>query len=187
MTPLERPQSAAEARAEAEARHAEQRAERRAAFDAAYGPTAPGRPVVVVSWVITAAFALAAAAALLWPERFDAAFLILSLVLFAAGCALFLVDLVLAANRSRSDEMGIGGLFFLVGSAPPDVQRNLNGSLGAQVAVALAAAAVGFVRLGDRDLNAAAFGILVPTIALGLNGLWGVRWGLFPARADDVT
>ena len=64
MTPLERPQSAAEARAEAEARHAEQRAERRAAFDAAYGPTAPGRPVVVVSWVITAAFALAAAAAL---------------------------------------------------------------------------------------------------------------------------
>ena len=182
MSPPERPQTAAEARAEVEARRSEVSAARRAAFQAAYGDSAPGRWVIVASWVCTALFCVAAAAGVLWPDAADQAFLIVSLILFALGCGLFFVDLVLAAGRSRDDAMGIGGLFFLAGSAPTDVQRHLNGSLAVQVVVSIAAAAVGFARISDDQLNALAFGILVPMVALGWSGLWGVRWGLFSPR-----
>ena len=122
---------------------------------------------------------------LLWPERFDAAFLILSLVLLRR-CALFLVDLVLAANRSRSDEMGhrwpvLPGRIRSAGrAAEPERLPRSTGGGGAGRGRGWAS-----VRLGDRD-STPPFGILVPTIALGLNGLWGVRWGLFPVR-DDAT
>lgn len=186
MAPSERPQTAAEARAEVEAGKSQARAERRAEFDAAYGAHVPGRWVIATSWAATAAFTAAAAAGVIWPDPIDRWFLILSLVLFAVGCAVFMIDLVLAAARSRDDAMGIGGLFFLAGSAPLEVQRHLNGSLGVQVAVSLAAAAVGFARIDDRHLNSLAFGILVPMLALSLSGLWGVRFGLFPPRTPAV-
>ncbi|UDY35940.1 hypothetical protein [Dermatobacter hominis] len=184
MAGSDRPQTAAEARAEVEARRAEVRAERRAAFEAAYGDAVPGRWVVIASWATTALFTIGAVLGVVAPDGFDLAFLVLSLVLFALGCLLFVVDLVLAANRSREAAMGIGGLFFLAGSAPTSVQRHLMGSLAVQVVVSIAAAAVGFSRLGDRDLNALAFGILVPMAGLGWSGLWGVRWGLFPDRVE---
>jgi hypothetical protein len=132
-------------------------------------------------------FSVTAALAVVAPDSVDLAFLILSLVLFGLGCLLFAVDLVLAAGRSRESSMGIGGLFFLAGSAPSTVQRHLMGSLTVQVVVSIAAAAVGFARIGDRELNALAFGILVPMAGLGWSGLWGVRWGLFPDRADPAV
>lgn len=182
MSPPDRPQTAAEARAEVEARRGEVAAARRAAFQAAYGDSAPGRWVIASTWICTAVFSVAAVAGVVWPDAADQAFLIVSLVLFALGCGLFMVDLVLAAGRSRDDAMGIGGLFFLAGSAPGDVQRHLNGSLAVQVVVSIAAAAVGFARIDDQQLNALAFGILVPMVGLGWSGLWGVRWGLFSPR-----
>jgi hypothetical protein len=187
MAGPERPQTAAEARAEAEARRAQVRAERRAAFAAHFGDRAPGRWVLVASWITTAVFAVVAVVAVVAPVVADLPFLVLSLALFGLGCALFVVDLVLAANRSRESAMGIGGLFFLAGSAPPDVQWHLMGSLAVQVVVSLAAAAVGFSRIGDDELNSLAFGILVPMTGLGWSGLWGARWGLFPDRAEPST
>lgn len=187
MAPSERPQTAAEARAEVEAGMDQARAARRAQFDAAYGDQVPGSWVIVISWASSILFTVTAAAALVWPEPVGAWFLILSLVLFALGCAVFMVDLVLAAARSRDDAMGIGGLFFLTGSAPPEVQRHLNGSLAVQVVVSLAAAAIGFARIDERHLNSLAFGILVPMLALSLSGLWGVRFGLFPQRVPPAS
>ncbi len=186
MVPSERPQTAAEARAEVEAGKEHARAERRAEFDAAYGEQTPGRWVIAASWASSAAFAAAAVGGVIWPDPIDGWFLILSLVLFALGCAVFMVDLVLAAARSRDDAMGIGGLFFLAGSAPPEVQRHLNGSLAVQVVVSIVAAGVGFARIDDRQLNSLAFGILVPMLALSLTGLWGVRFGLFPPRSPGT-
>lgn len=186
MTPSERPQTAAEARAEVEAGKEQARAARRAEFDAAYGDRTPGRWVIAASWASSAAFAAAAVGGVIWPDPVDGWFLILSLVLFALGSAVFMVDLVLAAARSRDDAMGIGGLFFLAGSAPPEVQRHLNGSLTVQIVVSLVAAGVGFARIDDRQLNSLAFGILVPMLALSLTGLWGVRFGLFPPRSHSA-
>jgi hypothetical protein len=187
MAGSERPQTAAEARAEVEARRAEVRAERRAAFDAAYGGEVPGRWVLVASWATTAVFTVAAVLGVVAPDAADLPFLVLSLVLFGLGCLLFAIDLVLAAGRSREASMGIGGLFFLAGSAPTSVQRHFMGSLAVQVVVSIAAAAVGFARIGDRELNALAFGILVPMAGLGWSGLWGVRWGLFPDRVEPAA
>jgi hypothetical protein len=167
--------TAAEARAEVEARRGEERARREAAMRERFGDELPGRWIIVASWLCTVVFALAAVPALIDPDDAVAAFFGVSVVLFLVGCALFMVDLVLAAARSRDDAMGIGGLFFLAGSAPPRVQRHLLGSLAVQVVVAIVAAAL-------DPFTPLAFGTLVPTIGLAFCGLWAVRHGLFPAR-----
>ncbi len=173
----ERPPTAAAARAEAEAARAAGRAEREAAMQSAFGEGVPGRWIIVASWCTTVLFALAAVPALIDPQDAIAVFFTVSVVLFLAGCALFMVDLVLAAARSRDDAMGIGGLFFLAGSAPRRVQLHLLGSLAAQVVVAVGAAAL-------DPFTPLAFGTLVPTIGLAFCGLWAVRHGLFPARSS---
>lgn len=173
--PAPRPPSAAEARAEVEARRAQDRAEREERFRAAWGDRVPGRWVGVVSWLSTVVLAAATAAAVVDPDDLIGPFFAVAVTWFVAGSALFCVVLVLAAARSRDDAMGIGGLFFLAGSAPGSVQRSLLGSLAAQVVVAVAGAAL-------RPFTPLAFGTLAPTLGLALCGLWGVRYGLFPAQ-----
>jgi hypothetical protein len=173
-TGTDRPISAAEARAEVEADRAQRSRARRAAFEQRYGDTVHGRAILALSWVCTAVFAAVSIGALIDDDLVPVAALV-SIALFLAGCALFAAVLVLAALRSRDDLMGIGGLFFLAGSAPPVVQWNLLGSLGVQVVVAVLAASV-------RPFTEMAFGTLVPTIALALCGLWSVRHGIFAAR-----
>lgn len=173
----ERRPSAAEARAEVEARQDAERAERAERLRERFGDTVPGRWILVASWVCTAVFTAVTVPAVLDPDAAIQAFFAVSVVLFLAGCALFMVDLLLAAARSRDDAMGIGGLFFLAGSAPPVVQWNLLGSLAAQVVVSTVAAAL-------DPFTPLAFGALVPTVGLALCGLWSVRHGLFPARTS---
>ncbi len=175
--------SAAEARAEVEARRSEVRAERAAAFVAAYGEHPPGRWVLVGSWALTAGFVVATLVAAAGAGTTAGWYVSTSLVLFASGCLLFALDIVLAAARSRDVAIGIGGLFFLAGSAPPGVRGHLLGALGVQVVTSIAAAGVGLARIDDRELNVLAFGILVPVIGLAVCGYWAVRWGLFPQHA----
>lgn len=173
--PQQRPPTAAEARAEVEARRAEVRAERAERFRRIYGDRPPGRWIVRASWASTVLLAAATTAAAVDPSAWTAPFLVVALVWFLAGSALLAVDVVLAAARSRSDAMGIGGLFFLAGSAPPAVQRPLLGSLAVQVVVSVTGAAV-------RPFTELAFGTLAPVLALGWCGLWAVRHGTFPPR-----
>ena len=106
---------------------------------------------------------------------------VVSLVLFAVGTAAFLVAYVKAIARSRYEAIGMGGLFFLAGTAPRRVQVLLLGSLAVQTVVALVAASV-------RIYTPMAFGLLVPMYGLGLAGLWGASFGTFPPRepAADV-
>lgn len=165
--------TAAEARARVEARREAERAERAAAMRERFGDTVPGRPILFASWCSTVLFTLVTVPAAIDPDRFIGPFFVVSVALFFAGCVLFAVDLLLAAARSRDDVMGIGGLFFLVGSAPRAVQLHLLGSLVVQVVVAAVGAAV-------HPFTPLAFGTLVPTLALALTGLWSVRHGLFP-------
>jgi hypothetical protein len=169
--------SAAEARAEFEAQREANRARREAAMRERYGDTLPGRAIVVASWASTALFTAVTVPAVLDPDRFIGVFFAVSVGLFFAGCAAFGLVLVLAAARSRDDAMGIGGLFFLAGSAPRAAQRQLLGSLAVQLVVAVAAAAL-------DPFTPLAFGTLVPVLPLALAGLWAVRHGMFePARA----
>ena len=90
---------------------------------------------------------------------------VVSLALFAVGTAAFFVAYVKAIARSRYEAIGMGGLFFLAGTAPRRVQVLLLGSLAVQTVVALVAASV-------RIYTPMAFGLLVPMYGLGLAGLW---------------
>jgi hypothetical protein len=138
-----------------------------------------GAAIVRASWAGTAALVAGGALA----DAFERALLpvsILDLVLFTGGMVIFFWAYATAVARSRSDEIGIGGLYFLQGTAPRPVQLRLMGSLGAQVVVA-------FVVAGVRPFSAAAFALLVPMWGLGLAGLWGARYGTFSPRTGPVT
>lgn len=135
-----------------------------------------GRGIVAWSFVGTVVFALVAVAGVVGPAPFEMVTAVVSCVMFAAGCVVFLCAFGLAVGRSRTEAIGIGGLYFLAGdTAPAPVRRRLMVAVGAQVVLALAAA-------GLRPYTPVAFGILVPVFGLGLAGLWGARYGRFPAR-----
>jgi hypothetical protein len=132
-------------------------------------------PIVRLSLAGTAVFAVVALAATATPDTLAIAAVLVDLVLFAAGCLAFVLALVRAAARSRTDELTLSGLFWLSGAAPAPVRRTLLGAFGVEVVLALATASA-------RPFTGLAFGILVPTYGLGLAGLWGARAGTFPPR-----
>ena len=134
-----------------------------------------GQAIITVSWWGTALFAVTAVGATMWSDlRLPAA--VVALTLFAIGCVVFLVAFAIAVARSTTDAIGIGGLYFLAGSAPPGVRRSLMGALAVQVAVALVTASI-------RIFTSLAFGVLVPIFGLGQAGLWAARYGRFDRRA----
>lgn len=100
---------------------------------------------------------------------------LVALTLFGVGCIVFLAAFTVAVGRSRTDAIGIGGLFFLAGSSPRFVRRHLLGSLGVEVVVGLATASI-------RVFTSLAFGTLVPVFGLAMVGLWGARHGAFGPR-----
>jgi hypothetical protein len=131
---------------------------------------------VKASWIATGVFAATAFAADAFRFMRVPA-LVVALVLFVIGVVTMGATLVIGAGRSRHFTVDVGGLFFLSGgSAPKAIQRQMMGSLALQTAVA-------FTTAGLRPYTSLAFGILVPTVGLGLAGLWGARHGTFPERA----
>ncbi|MFQ5558020.1 MAG: hypothetical protein ACE5GB_11005 [Acidimicrobiales bacterium] len=136
----------------------------------------PGGALIAWSWRGTGLFVVTASAATMAEgARLLAA--VVALVLFGFGCVVFLWAFALAVARSRTDAIGMGGLYFLSGSAPPTVRRSLMASLVLEVIVALVTASI-------RVFTSLAFGILVPMYGLGLAGLWGARHGRFDRRDD---
>lgn len=114
---------------------------------------------------------------------------VVSLVLFAAGVGAFVGGYWSALRKSRTSRISVAELFFLVGrSTPARVKRIMNGCLIMQSCVALATAvARGSTPGTGADGSSSpgstlAFGVLVPVLGLGLNGLWAARHGDFPSR-----
>jgi hypothetical protein len=140
-------------------------------------PELEGRPIIVTSLAGTAIFTAVAIAAAIAPKTLGGAAVAVDLVLFAFGVAAFLSAYAIAIGRSRFDAIGIGGLYFLAGSAPAPVRRLLLGALAVETVVAFATA-------GARPFSALAFGILVPMFGLGLSGRWGARYGHFDPRGE---
>lgn len=110
------------------------------------------------------------------------------LVLFGVGVVAFLWGYYAAVQRSRTQQMSVAELYFLMGSAiPSGVKRPMNILLLVQTTVALVTA---MSRLttpvaggGATNGSTLAFGVLVPVLGLGLNGLWAATHGAFPPRA----
>ena len=99
---------------------------------------------------------------------------------FVVGTIVFGLAFLRAIDRSRTESIGVGGLFFASGTAPARVQLILMISLTAQIAISMA---VAWVHL----YTALAFGVLAPMWALGLTGLWVAAYGTFPERAPEPT
>ncbi|MEA3076307.1 MAG: hypothetical protein QOF60_1215 [Actinomycetota bacterium] len=132
--------------------------------------------IIRLSWEGTALFAATAILATV-DERARPVAIAIALGLFALGIAIFVAAYATAVSRSRTDAIGIGGLFFLAGDVAPDtVRRNLLAALAAQTGVALVTAAA-------RPFTSLAFGVLVPVYGLALTGLWAARRGRFEPRS----
>ena len=127
------------------------------------------------SWAGTAAYVALAIAGTIFPDSFAIPTAILSGGLFVIGCVTFLWAYAVAVARSRTDLIGIGGLYFLAGTAPKVVRFRLRLSLALEVAAAIASSSI-------RPFTPMAFGFLVPVFGLGLSGLWGARHGTFEPR-----
>ncbi len=172
-----KPETAAEARARMQSQRAARAVAREAELAAVYGDQVPGQLVIGASVGTTTVFVVLTVMAVIWTERLEGPYLAYSFVAFLLGMGIFLVDLLLAASRSRSDAMGIGGLFFLAGSAPTTAARTMNLSLAAAIIASIIGALM-------RSRTAVIFGTLEPILPLALSGLWSVRFGNFPLRTD---
>ena len=104
------------------------------------------------------------------------------LVLFGIGVAALIWGYFSAVQRSRVDEISVASLYFLSGQvADRQVQRTMNGCLIAQLVIGLA----GVIARSSTDGQAGstlAFGVLVPLLGLGLNGLWASQFATFTPR-----
>ena len=111
-----------------------------------------------------------------------------SMVLFAAGVATSLWAYTSALERSRTEEVGVSNLFLLTGpTAARPVRVALWACLGTQIVVAIAGASIGIAGLDKDQLNALAFGVLVPMFGIGVNGIWAARHGSYgPRQAPSV-
>jgi hypothetical protein len=150
---------------------------RRAALPMA--PPGTGTAIIRTSWVGTAAFAITAVLAAIWLRApFQQLAFVTAMAMFAAGLAVYVLAYAAGVRRSRTHELGIGGWFFLAGSAPGWAQRHLLGSLLAQVAVAVATAAA-------RPFTSLAYGVLAPVLGLACCGWWGAVHGGFATRSSS--
>lgn len=135
----------------------------------------PGNGLLTLDFAGTGVFVAAATIATLVPDEAARPAAVVDGILFAVGVAAFLWAYATAIGRSRTDVVGIAGLYFLSGSAPKVVRTRFYVALAVQVVVAIVSASI-------RPYTAVAFGILVPMLGLGLMGLWGAKHGTFPPR-----
>ena len=132
--------------------------------------TVIGTVVFVVSGVLASIFQGAA----------TGVYVALSLFQFFVGMIVFGLAFFRAIDRSRTEAIGIGGLFFASGSAPKKVQLVLMLSLTVQVVVSIVVASL-------HLYTGLAFGVLAPMWALGFTGLWVAAYGTFPERTPELS
>ncbi len=133
--------------------------------------------LVQLAFVGTGALLVAGVLGALTPDGAGTFTAWVSGVLFAVGVVLFLWGYAVGVARSRDEQISLGGLFFLVGTAPKVVRFRLRLAFAVQVAIAVLVASV-------RPYTAVAFAVLAPMLGLGAMALWGARHGEFPPRDD---
>jgi hypothetical protein len=135
-----------------------------------------GARIIEVSWAGTAVFTISSALGVVAPRPFSGMSSAVSAALFGGGCVLFGAAFLRAVRRSRTDDITVAMLFFLMGGGTPrPVRRLLLASLAVEVAVAVVAAAA-------RPFTSQATGVLAPMWGLSLCGLWAARHGRFEPR-----
>ncbi len=148
--------------------------------------TGAGAGIVRANMIATALFCITAVyAAAVFSTGAQWIGAVTAIVLFAIGVFTFLWAYWNAVLRSRTDEISVAQLFFLLGSPTPSrVRRTMLLTLLAQVAIA---AATTIARPDGPDGNpgsSLAVGFLVPMLGFGLNGLWASAHGSFQPRVQ---
>lgn len=143
----------------------------------------PGSLIIRINLAMTAIFVIASTiSAVAFSQPWKSIAVVVSLICFAIGITVFLWGYWTAVQRSRTDEISVAAMYFLVdGAAPPSVARILNSTLAVQVVVAVATAISRSSTEGKAG-STLAFGILVPMMGLGFNGLWASIHGSFSPR-----
>ena len=134
-----------------------------------------GESIINASWAGTGVYVALAVAGRSSRIRSPHRPAIVSGALFVIGCVAFFWAYAVAVSRSRTDLIGIGGLYFLAGTAPKVVRFRLRLSLALEIVAALVSSSI-------RPFTPMAFGFLVPVFGLGMCGLWGARHGTFEPR-----
>ena len=138
----------------------------------------PGDTLIRLSWAGTLVFTITATLATIDPDGMGMPAVVVAVGLFGAGSVAMFWAFLIAVQRSRTDLIGMGGLYFGAGSAPRSIRVTLLSSLAVEVVVALVTASI-------RVFTSLAFGILVPVWGLGLAGLWFARHGRFAPRETE--
>ena len=133
----------------------------------------PDDPVVKPAVVATVAFAVVTVVGITGGEAATPFVIVFDVILFALGVLAFVRTLLVAAERSRTEELSVAGIWFLAG-APTPIRVWLLGAFALQVVIGIAG--------GIVQPEPGAFGVLVPVFGLGLCGLWAARSGTFPPR-----
>jgi hypothetical protein len=145
-----------------------------------------GQILIRLNLLGTAAFLLTATfAALVFSTFAQWVGAITALLLFAVGVFTFLWSYWNAVQRSRSDQIAVSQLYFLVGEvAPRRVRVIMNSALVSQVLIATVTALARPNGPDGRPGSSLAVGFLVPMLGFGLNGMWTAYHGRFLARSD---
>ncbi len=140
-------------------------------------------PIVRFNLFASVLFAVVAVvSAVVFDDVFRVVIVVVSLTLFAVGVATFLIGFFAAVQRSRESEISVSQLFFLTGEvAPRNVKVPMLAALAVQT-VAGIATAIARPSTDGKTGSVLAFGVLVPMLGLGLNGLWASHHGVFAAR-----
>jgi hypothetical protein len=136
-----------------------------------------GAGLVNLAFAGTGAVVVVGVSGALAPDTFGGTTAFVSGVLFVIGVVCFLWGYATGVVRSRDEQVTLGGLFFLSGTAPKVVRFRLRLALLVQVMVAVAVAAV-------RPYTSVAFVVLAPMFGLGLLAMWGARHGSFAPKDE---
>jgi hypothetical protein len=143
-----------------------------------------GTGIVRTNEALTAMFAVTSVSAVIFFDQpWKVIAVAVSLICFSVGVVAFLWGYWNAVQRSRRDNIAVASLYFLADKcAPKSVSVRMNSLLVAQAVIGLTTALLRSSTDGKAG-STLAFGILVPVLGIGLNGLWGAQNGEFPPRA----
>jgi hypothetical protein len=131
--------------------------------------------IVRASWAANVVFLVSAVPVAAGVDALDGVAVAVALLLFVISLGVWTYAFAIAVGRSaRGDDVVVASLFLMQGPAPRRIRWHLFGSFALCLAITAGTA------VGDP------FGVLVPMLPLGLVGLWGARYGVFPARKDTA-
>lgn len=142
-----------------------------------------GAGVIRVNDMLTSLFAVTSILAVVFFDQpWKAIAASVSIACFVVGVVVFLWGYWTAVQRSRYDNIAVASMYFLTDKcAPRSVSTRMNLVLVIQVVVAVVTALLRSSTDGKPG-STLAFGILVPVLGLGMNGLWAALYGEFSPR-----